>query len=87
MLSETIPRWIKDELSKAGIDTPVFKAHSCTSAFSSKARDADVSVSEILKEEGWKSVHTFKTFYSRDMINSEDVDFEFNYVSPILDSE
>ena len=27
--SETISRWIKDELSKAGVDTSVFKAHSC----------------------------------------------------------
>ena len=54
---------------------------------SSKARDAVMSVSEILKKGGWKSVHTFKTFYSRDIINSEDVDFEFNYVSPILDSK
>ena len=84
---ETISRWIKDELSKAGVDTSVFKAHSCRSASSSKARDAGISVSEILKKGGWKSVHTFKTFYSRDIINSEDVDFEFNYVSPILDSK
>ena len=85
--SETISRWIKDELSKAGVDTSVFKAHSCRSASSSKARDAGISVSEILKKGGWKSVHTFKTFYSRDIINSEDIDFEFNYVSPILDSK
>ena len=27
--SETISRWIKDELSKAVVDTSVFKAHSC----------------------------------------------------------
>ena len=87
MSSETISRWIKDELSKAGVDTSVFKAHSCRSASSSKARDAGISVSEILKKGGWKSVHTFKTFYSRDIINSENVDFEFNYVSPILDSK
>ena len=80
--SEGISRWIKDELLKAGVDTSVFKAHSC-----SNTRDAGISASEILKKGGWKSVHTFKTFYSRDIINSEDVDFEFNYVSPILDSK
>ena len=57
------------------------------SGSSSKARIAGISVSEILKKGGWKSVHTFETFYSRDMINPEDVDFEFNYVSPILDSK
>ena len=87
MSSETISRLIKYELLKAGIDTSVFKAHSCRSASSSKARDAGVSVVKILKKGGWKSVHTFKTIYSRDILNSEDVDFEFNYVSPILDSE
>ena len=87
MSSETISRWIKDELSKAGVDTSVFKAHSCRSASSSKARDAGISVSEILKKEGWKSIHTFKTFYSRDIINSEDVDLQLNHVSLILDSK
>ena len=85
--SETTPRWIKDELSKKGVDTSVFKRHSCRSASSSKARDTGISVSEISKKGGWKSVNTFKTFYSRDIINSEGVDFEFNYVSPILDSK
>ena len=39
------------------------------------AKDAGVSVSEILKKRGWKSVRNFKTFYSRDIINSGDVDF------------
>ena len=47
VLSKTISRWIKDKLSKAGFGTSVFKAHSCRSASSSKARDAGISVSEI----------------------------------------
>ena len=49
--SETISRWIKDEISKAGVDTSVFEPHSCRSASSYKARDAGISVSEILKRE------------------------------------
>ena len=65
--SETKCRWIKHELSKAGVDTSVFQADSCRSASSSKTRDADVSISEILKKRGWKSIHTSKTFYSRDI--------------------
>ena len=85
--SETISRWIKYELSKARVDTSVFKAHSCRSASSSKARDAGISVSELLKKRGWKSVHTFKTFYSRDKKESKDVDFEFNYISLVLNSK
>ena len=85
--SKTISRWIKYELLKAGVDTSVFKAHSCRSASLSKARDAGISVSELLKKTGWKSVHTFKTIYSRDKKDSKDVDFEFNYVSPILNNK
>ena len=85
--SEAISRWIKDELSNAGVDTSVFKAHSWRSASSSKAGDAGISVSKILEKGGWKSVQTFKTFYYRDIINSDDVDFEFSYVSPILYSK
>ena len=49
--SETISRLIKDEFSKAGVDTLVFKAHSCRSVSSSKWRDACVSVSEISKKQ------------------------------------
>ena len=49
MSSDKISRWIKDELLKALVDASVFKAHSCKSASSSKARDAGVFVSEILK--------------------------------------
>ena len=85
--SETISRWIKDELSKAGVDTSVSKAHGWRSASSSKAGDAGIFVSEILEKGGWKSVQTFKTFYYRGIINSEDVDFELSYVSPILYSK
>ena len=47
--SDKISRWIKDELLKALVDASVFKAHSCKSASSSKARDAGAFVSEILK--------------------------------------
>ena len=65
----------------------MFKTHNCRSVSSSNAGGAGISVSEILKKGGWKSVPTFKTFSSRNIIHSKDVDFEFNYVSPILDSK
>ena len=47
--SETIYRWIKDELLRAGVVTSVFKAQSCRLTSSSNARDTGKSVSEILK--------------------------------------
>ena len=81
---ETISRWIKNELTDTGVDTSVFKAHSCRSASSSKAKDIDVSLNEILKRGRWKSKHTCRTYYSRDIINEDNRDFEFDYVTPIL---
>ena len=84
VLHETISRWIKSELTDAGVDTSVFKAHSCRSASSSKAKDIGVPLNEILKRGCWKSKHTFRTYYSRDIINEDNIDFEFDYVTPIL---
>ena len=61
---EKISRWIKSELTDAGVDTSVFRAHSCRSASSSKVKDIGVSLNEILKPGCWKSKHTFRTYYS-----------------------
>ena len=42
--SDKISRWIKDELGMAGINTNVYKPHSCWSALTSTARDnGDIS--------------------------------------------
>ena len=69
---ETISQWIK------------LIVHSCRSASSSKAKDTGVSLNEILKWGCWKSKHTFQTYYSRDIINEDNIDFEFDYVMLIL---
>ena len=37
--SNTVSRWVKQELSDARIDTSMYTAHSCRSASSSKAKD------------------------------------------------
>ena len=79
-----IVRWIKSELTGARVDTSVFKAHSCCPASSSKAKDIGVSLDETLKWGCWKSKHTFQTYYSRDIVNKDEIDFEFDYVTPIL---
>ena len=77
--SDTISRWIKEELGMAGINTNVYKPHSCRSAWTSKARDNGVSISGILKPGCWKSQNTFTKFYSKDIINKvnsgEDLDY------------
>ena len=61
----TIARWIKTGLSRAGIDTSIFKAHSICSASTSAAADAGVSVSEIMEAADWSSASVFEKFYYR----------------------
>ena len=81
---ETISRSIKSELTDTGVDTFVFKAHCCRSASSSKAKVIGVSLNEMRKRGCWKSKHTFQTYYSRNTIHEENMDIEFDYVTPIL---
>ena len=61
----TIARWIKSVLSKAGIDTNIFKAHSTRSASTSRALSGGVSLEEVLKMADWSGPSTFNRFYYR----------------------
>ena len=61
--SATVARWIKTVLSKAGIDTSIFKAHSVRGAATSTAAEAGVSIPEILEAADWSSQSTFECFY------------------------
>ena len=45
---DTIGRWIKTVMMKAGIDTSVFKPHSTRSAATSAAKAAKVSIDQIM---------------------------------------
>ena len=63
--SATIARWIKTFLSKAGIDTSIFKAHSIRGASTSAAADAGISIPEILEAADWSNMSTFEKFYHR----------------------
>ena len=56
---ETISRWIKSKLTDGGVDTSVFKAHSCRSTSCIKAKDIFVLLNEILKRGYWKGKHKF----------------------------
>ena len=80
---DTFARWIKTELVNAGIDISVFKAHSCRSASSSKAKNIGIPFSEILKWGCWSSQNTFTRFYVKDIINT-DIKEDFNFSTPIL---
>ena len=60
--SATIARWIKTVLSRASIDTSIFKAHSVRSASSSAAAEG-VSVTEIMEAADWSSRTIFEKYY------------------------
>ena len=61
----TIANWLKKLLTKAGIDTEIFKPHSIRGASTSKAMKYGVSVKQILQAANWKSENTFERFYHR----------------------
>ena len=59
----TIARWIKSILSLAGINTNMFTAHLTRAASSSTAKNAGVSLSDILEMGDWTNTATFAKFY------------------------
>ncbi|VDI76068.1 Hypothetical predicted protein [Mytilus galloprovincialis] len=67
----TISRWIKSIMCRAGIDTSIFKAHSTRSASTSKAKQNNVPVSDILAKAGWSSSTTFGKFYDKTVTTTD----------------
>jgi len=61
----TIARWIKLTLSRSGINTDLFEAHSVRGASTSSAAKASITVSEILNAADWTTDTVFKKFYYR----------------------
>ena len=67
--TDTISRWIKYTLSKSGVDTNVYHAHSVRSASSSAAVRSGVSLDEIMNKCGWSNSQTFARWYNKPIIN------------------
>ena len=61
--SSTIARWLKNTLSKSGIDISIFSAHSYRSASSSSAFNKGVPIQEIMSKANWSNAKTFRDFY------------------------
>ena len=57
---DTLAQWIKDVMSKSGVDTTVFNPHSCRSA-----KSLGVPLHKILKSGQWATESTFYKFYQR----------------------
>ena len=69
--SESVGRWIKNELTNAGVDTTVFRPHSYGLASVSKAKVTCVLTSVILEKGCWKKESTFLKCYYKDVINNK----------------
>ena len=52
-------------LTKAGVDTSIFKAHSVRVATTTAAALAGISIPEILEAGDWSSQSVFERFYYR----------------------
>ena len=62
---DTIAKWIRETLSKAGIVT------------SSAAKNGRVPIDAILKTGGWRSMKTFERFYDKKIVERKN-DFALN---------
>ena len=69
---DTISRWLKILLGKAGIDTKSFTAHSTRSTSSSAAKNNGLPVNIIMDKVGWSSFSNFSKFYDKPIRKQSD---------------
>jgi site-specific recombinase XerD len=63
----TLARWLKRLMGRAGIDTSIYKAHSIRSATAAKAISKGISIDQIMAAADWSSKHNFAKFYKREI--------------------
>ena len=73
--TDTISRWLKNVLEKAGIDINKYSAHSTRATSTSAAKAANVSVKTIMDAAGWSNAGTFSKFYDKPIRASGSVIF------------
>ena len=61
----TVSRWLKTVMSKAGIDVKKYCVHSIRSASASKAKSSLVPMDDILNSVGWSNARTFAKYYDK----------------------
>lgn len=64
---DTISRWIKTTLHKAGVP-PCFTAHSTRAASTSADARKGINLMAIMHKAGWSSVNTFHKFYNKALL-------------------
>lgn len=61
---QTLSHWVKDILSKSGVDTEIFSAHSTRHASTSAAKRKGLSIDTVRRTAGWtEKSKTFAKFY------------------------
>ena len=62
--TDTLARWIKAVMGKAGINTEIYGAHSTRVASTSAAHRKNIDTDRILAAAGWSNENTFSKFYN-----------------------
>ena len=62
---DTLARWLRDILTRAGIDTDIFGAHSTRAASTSAAVARGTPIDQVLKAAGWASESIFTKYYKK----------------------
>ena len=62
----TLARWLRQVLNRAGVDTAQFSAHSTRAASTSAVLSSGVPVDVVLRAAGWSSESTFTRFYRKE---------------------
>ena len=65
---DTLAGWIKMVLHHSGVDLYTFTAHTCRSAYTSKATASGVSLERILQADQWSTSSTFYQFYQQEIV-------------------
>ena len=77
--TNTISRWCKVILGKAGIDIEKYSLLSTRLASTSNAKIKGLSLSEINKAAGWKETSTFRRFYDKPIFKTfEDIAIQWH---------
>ncbi|XP_043481179.1 uncharacterized protein LOC122512464 isoform X1 [Leptopilina heterotoma] len=72
--TQTLSRWVKDVMTKSGINTEVFSAYSTRHAATSAAHRGGINIDTILKTAGWtEKSNTFAKFYKRDVVDDRNL--------------
>ena len=72
---------LKGVLQLSDINIDIFKAHSASSASTSKAFLKGASIKEIMKTACWSNESTFQTFYNRKVVESNS--FQSNVIEVV----